>query len=252
MEPGSILTKTDGAVRELTISRPEKKNAFTVAMYASLAEELAAADRDDAVRVVLLAGAGDAFTAGNDLADFLKSPPGAEDSSAFRLLFQLVDQEKPLVVAVDGPAVGIGTTLLLHADYVVASTRARFQLPFVSLGLSPEGGSSVLLPLLAGMARASEWLLFGEPIDAQAAREAGLANAVVAPEELAAYALSRARALAAKPPGAVLATKRVLRSPLRAQLSDAIRYEGREFQERVRSPEAVAAFEAFLGKRRER
>ncbi len=156
---------------------------------------------------------------------------------------------KPLVVAVDGPAVGIGTTLLLHANYVAASARARFQLPFAALGVTPEAGSSLLLPLVVGLPRATEWLLLGEPFDAAAAKDAGLVNAVVPAEELAAFALSRARAIADRPPG-VLAAKRLLRQPMRAQVKDAIRREGQVFQERVRSPEAVAAFRAFLGKGR--
>jgi enoyl-CoA hydratase/carnithine racemase len=249
MTQGSIRTRSEGAVRVLTIDRPEKRNAFTIAMYASLMAELGAAEADPAVRAVLLAGAGDVFTAGNDLSDFLTSPPAGEESPVMQLLARLAELEKPLVVAVDGPAVGIGTTLLLHADYVVASARARFQLPFASLGLTPEAGSSVLLPLRVGLARASEWLLFGEPFDAAAAREAGLVNAVVPVEELAAFALARARALAEKSPGAVLATKRLLREPMRAQVKDALRREGQVFRERVRSPEAVAAFQAFLEKR---
>ncbi len=249
MAQGIIRAHSEGAVRVLTIDRPEKKNAFTLAMYASLAEQLSAADADPAVRALLLAGTGDVFTAGNDLADFLRSPPAGEESPVMQLIFRLADLAKPLVVAVDGPAVGIGTTLLLHADYVAASARARFQVPFASLGVTPEAGSSLLLPLVVGLPRATEWLLLGEPFDAAAAKEAGLVNAVVPAEELAAFALSRARAIADKPPGAVLAAKHLLREPMRAQVRDAIRREGEAFQERVRSPEAVAAFQAFLGKR---
>jgi enoyl-CoA hydratase/carnithine racemase len=246
---GSIRTRAEGAVRVLTIDRPDKKNAFSLAMYTSLAEQLSDADADATVRAVLLAGAGGVFTAGNDLGDFLASPPAGEESPVVRLLFRLADLAKPLVVAVDGPAVGIGTTLLLHADYVAASMRARFQLPFAALGVTPEAGSSLLLPLVVGLPRATEWLLLGEPFDAAAAKEAGLVNAVVPAEDLSAFALSRARAIADRPPGAVLAAKHLLREPIRAQVKDAIRREGQVFQERVRSPEAVAAIRAFVEKR---
>jgi enoyl-CoA hydratase/carnithine racemase len=249
MAQGTIQGRSEGAVRVLTIERPEKKNAFTIAMYASLVQELSAADADPAVRALLLSGSGDVFTAGNDLGDFLANPPAGEDSPVMQLLFRLADLQKPLVVAVDGPAVGIGTTLLLHADYVAASPRARFQLPFATLGLTPEAASSLLLPLVVGLPRASEWLLLGEPFDAAAAREAGLVNAVVPADELAAFALARARAIADKPPGAVLAAKRLLREPVRAQVKDALRREAQVFLERVRSPEAVEAFKAFLEKR---
>src|ERR1700733_8449325 len=141
-----ILARSEGAVRVLTIARPEKKNAFTSAMYTALTLALVAADADPSVRVVLLEGQSGVFTAGNDLGDFMANPPAGEDSPVFRFLMQLVDQAKPLLVAVDGPALGIGMTLLLHADYVVATKEARLQMPFINLGLSPEGGSSVLLP----------------------------------------------------------------------------------------------------------
>src|SRR5208283_4739221 len=150
-----ILARTEGAVRVLTLARAEMKNAFTSAMYTALTEQLAVADEDAAVRVVLLEGSGGSFTAGNDLGDFMANPPAGEESPVFRFLMQLVDQRKPLMAAVDGPAIGIGTTLLLHADYVVASRDARLQMPFINLGLSPEGGSSVLLPRIVGQARAS-------------------------------------------------------------------------------------------------
>ncbi|HTP27289.1 MAG TPA: enoyl-CoA hydratase-related protein [Anaeromyxobacteraceae bacterium] len=246
MNQGQILSRTDGPVRILTIDRPEKRNALTIAMYESLIEELRKVDAEDGIRVVLLTGQGDAFTAGNDLGDFLHDPPAGEDSAVVKLLFQLVDLQKPLVAAVDGPAIGIGTTLLLHADYVLASTRARFQFPFVQLGITPEGGSTLLLPLLVGMARASEWLLFGDSFDAAAAKEARFVNAVVPSEELATAALARSRSLANRPFSAVLATKHLLRAPLRERVKDALRREGQQFIERVRSPEAVAAFRAFL------
>jgi enoyl-CoA hydratase/carnithine racemase len=306
-----IEARSDGGVRVITLARPEKKNAFTFAMYDALARALARADADDDVRVVLLEGAGGAFTAGNDLADFLHlSGAGAAEAgnvgagatrtdasdsgskgaradssgggssvsasasanaarasasggsstartgasgdagAAVRVLLQLVDQQKPIVCAVDGVAIGIGTTMLLHADYVAASTRARFALPFVNLGLSPEGGSSLLLPMLVGLQRASEWVLFGEPFDAARAMQAGLVNEVVEPEALAARALARAHALAERPAAALAAAKRLLREPLRAQVKATIDREWHVFLERLASPEATQAMQAFLQKKR--
>jgi len=245
-----ILARSEGAVRVLTIARPEKKNAFTSAMYTALTEALVAADADASVRVVLLEGQNGVFTAGNDLGDFMANPPAGEESPVFRFLMQLVDQAKPLVIAVDGPAIGIGTTLLLHADYVVATKDARLQMPFINLGLSPEGGSSVLLPRIVGHARAAEWLMFAEVIDVERAREAGLVNAVVAKEELSAFALARATALATKPAGSVLLAKKLLREPHRAELKAVIAREGVHFIERLGSAEAAEAFQAFFTRKR--
>jgi enoyl-CoA hydratase/carnithine racemase len=250
MDPSHILTRTDGAVRIVTLNRPEKKNALTVPMYEALNAALVGADEDPAIRVVLVEGSGGSFTAGNDLMDFASNPPAGEDSPVFHFLMQLVDQKKPLFVAVQGSAVGIGTTMLLHADYVVASKDARLQMPFINLGLCPEGGSSLLLPRLVGQARASEWLLFAEPIDIEAAREAGLVNAVVDTQELSSFALARAHALAAKPHGSVMLGKRLMRDALRAELKQVISLEGRHFSEMLRSPEAAEAFKAFLARKR--
>jgi enoyl-CoA hydratase/carnithine racemase len=245
-----ILARNEGAVRVVTIARPDKKNAFTNAMYAALTEQLVLADGDPSVRVVLLEGSGGCFTAGNDLRDFMASPPTGEASPVFRFLLQLVDLAKPLVVAVDGAAIGIGTTLLLHADYVVVSREARLQMPFVSLGLCPEGASSVLLPRVAGQARASEWLMLAEPIDVERAREAGLVNAVVPKEELAAFAMARATALAARPAGSVQLAKKLLRDPHRAEIKAALSREGACFIERLGSREAAEALQAFFVRKR--
>jgi enoyl-CoA hydratase/carnithine racemase len=245
-----IHVESDGAVRVIRLDRAEKKNAFTQAMYLALVRALREADADAAVNVVLLHGAGDAFTAGNDLRDFLERPGTVEDAGAIQLLLQLVRQEKPVMAAVHGAAVGIGTTMLLHLDYVAAASNARFQLPFVNLGLCAEGASSVVLPRLLGLARASEWLMFGEPFDARAALEGGLLNAVVDPAELETFARARAQALAQKPFGAVLATKRLLRGPLRAEHEATLRREGALFFERLQSPEAKAAFNAFLTRKK--
>ncbi len=245
-----IQSRTEGAVRVITLSRAEKKNAFTSEMYTALTGELESADADAAVRVVMLEGSGGSFTAGNDLKDFMTSPPDGEASPVFKFLLRLVDQVKPLVVAVEGAAVGIGTTMLLHADYVVAAKDTRLQMPFIDLGLSPEGGSSLLLPRVVGLARASEWLMFAEPIDAERAREAGLVNAVVAKEELRAFALARATTLAAKPPGSVQLAKRLLREPYRAEIKAVMGREGVHFLERLTSAEAAQAFQAFFTRKR--
>ncbi len=241
-----ITTETEGAILTITIARPEKKNAFLPEMYEAVEAALRAADADAAVRVILVRGSGDSFSAGNDIAGFMSGKLDA----AVRMLLQLVAQEKPIVAAVDGAAIGIGTTLLLHCDYVVATTRARFQLPFVNLGLVPEGGSTLLLPALVGMARASEWLLFGDAFDAATAQAAGLVNAVVAPEELSATARARAEALAKKPPGALAAAKRLLREPTREAVKQAILREGAVFVERLQAPETLEALQAFMTRKR--
>jgi enoyl-CoA hydratase/carnithine racemase len=241
-----ITVDTRDAVRILRFARPEKKNALTEAMYAALHEALVAARDEAAVRVVVLGGAPGAFTAGNDLADFLQHPPTGEDSPVFRFLHALVEFPKPVVVAVDGPAIGIGTTLLLHCDLIVATARAKFALPFAKLALVPEAGSSFLLPLLAGYHRAAEWLLLGEPFGGEDAHRAGLVNRLVEPEALEDTAMALARALAALPPEAVQLTKRLLRDPLHDATMATIRREATVFVQRLQSAEARRAFEAFL------
>ncbi len=245
--PEHVLVETQGAVQTIRLARPEKKNALTVAMYTRWVEALRAAHADEAIRVVRLIGQPGVFTAGNDLADFMQAPFDA-DSPVLQLLRALVHAEKPIVAAVDGPAVGIGTTLLLHCDMVVATERARFQVPFIKLGLVPEGGSSLLMPALAGLQRASEWLMLGEPFDAHAAREAGLVNRVVAADALEAESGALCERLAAQPAEALRLTKAMLRGPQRAATAQVIDAEAAVFMERLRSPEAMAAFGAFLSK----
>lgn len=250
MSDGSIQVRSEGAVRVLAFHRPDKKNALTNSMYIALNAALKSAASDDNVRVVLLTGAEGVFTSGNDIGDFLHSPPVHESTPVIELLFILADYAKPIVAAIDGAAVGIGTTLLLHVDDSIATPRARFMLPFVNLGLVPEAGSSLLLPALVGMQRASRWLLSGEPFDAAAGLAAGLINELVAPESLQEVALARAQALAAKPLGALLASKKLLRDPLRAQVKETIRAEAKIFAERLTSPEAKAALAGFLSKKK--
>jgi enoyl-CoA hydratase/carnithine racemase len=245
----TLLTQDAEGVRTLTFNRPEKKNAFTHAMYEAAVEALERAGLDAAVRVVMLTGAGNTFTAGNDIGDFLEQPPAGENSPVFRFLRTLVNYEKPVVAAVDGPAVGIGTTMLLHCDYVVATERARFVMPFINLGVCPEGASSLLLPRNAGMALASELLMFGDPFDAATAQRAGFVNRVVPEAQLQEVAAERARTLAAKPLEALKVTKRLLRAPLRAEVNDVLRREGAEFLKRLHSDEAREAFLAFMNRK---
>jgi enoyl-CoA hydratase/carnithine racemase len=246
----NILAERDGAILRIGIQRPEKKNALTAAMYLALADALKAADADSAVRVIVLHGGDEAFTAGNDINDFLANPPRDNDSGVARFLRAIADARKPLVAAVAGPAVGIGTTMLLHCDFVYAADNAKFTLPFVSLGLCPEGASSYLLPIIAGYQRAAKLLLLGEPFDASTARELGLVTEVVAPGELMNAASSAARKLAALPPSSVRITKALMKRGLRAGIEDHMAEEVRHFAERLESPEAKEAFRAFLEKRR--
>ncbi|HEX5749475.1 MAG TPA: enoyl-CoA hydratase [Archangium sp.] len=246
----TLLTHLEAGVLSLTFNRPQKKNAFTGEMYDAAARALVEADANDAVRVVVLTGSGGTFTAGNDLKDFLEHPPTGESSPVFRFLAALAHLSRPVVAGVDGVAVGIGTTLLLHCDYVAASERAVFSMPFVNLGLSPEGASSVLLPRVAGMALASELLMFGDPFDAPTALRAGIINQVVPEASLAEVVQKRAAALAAKPLESLRLTKRLLREPLRATVDDALSREGALFIQRLGSAEAREAFNAFLSKKK--
>jgi enoyl-CoA hydratase/carnithine racemase len=232
-------------IRTLVIDRPDKKNAITAAMYTSLAADLNAARQDDAVGAVLITGAGSTFTAGNDLRDFLENPPGGEDAPVFRFLFALAEFDKPLVAAVRGPAIGIGTTLLLHCDFVFVSPSARFQMPFIDLGLVPEAASTLLLPSLVGMRRAAQWLMLGEPFNAEIAVSVGIANEIVPDDALLSHAQAVAERLDAKPRQAMRFTKRLLRHD-RADVLAAIRREAELFREALHSNEARAAFQAFL------
>ena len=220
-------------------------------MYRQLGDALAAAADAQDVRAVLLHGTRECFSAGNDLADFLKPRPAAGQEPAAAHLFRtLPSLAKPIVAAVAGPAIGIGCTLLLHCDLVYAAPNARFQLPFVPLGIVPEFGSTLLLPLLAGYQRAAELLLLGEPFSAEQAREAGIVNAIVPAAEVLEVAERRARALAALPPESIRLTKALLKATQRGALEARIAEESRIFAERLASPEAKAAMSAFLEKRK--
>ena len=245
-----ILTETRDRVLRIEIARPDKKNALTQEMYKAMADALAAADGDPAVRAVLVHGTRGCFTAGNDLKDFLERPPHSEESPTHRFLRGIATFGKPLLAAVNGPAVGIGTTMLLHCDLVYAAPGARFQLPFVPLGLVPEAGSSFLLPYIAGYQRAAELLLLGQPFDADKACAAGFITAVVPEAELFERARASALAIAALPPEALRATKALIKGRFAKHVAEAMADEGKVFGERLSSPEAREAMTAFFEKRK--
>ncbi|MBT4738834.1 MAG: enoyl-CoA hydratase [Rhodospirillaceae bacterium] len=237
-----------GGVLTLTISRPEKKNALTAAMYAALADAISDADSNKDVRVILITGSEDSFTAGNDLKDFLDNPPVDPSSPVFQFMHAIAGAKKPVVAAVNGLAIGIGTTMLLHCDLVYAVDTARFQLPFVNLGLVPELGSSLVLPALAGRARAAELLMFGDPFNAATANEIGLINAVCSAADLLSTAQKAAEKLAAKPPAALRKTKALLNmsvEDIRARIDQ----EAKVFGEQLNSAEVKEAIAAFFEKR---
>ena len=245
-----VLTERSGSILRVTLNRPAKKNAMTSSMYVALADVFNNAAKDDRVRVVLWDAAGDSFSAGNDIEDFLTNPPGAGESPQARLANALVNLDKPIIAAVKGVAIGGGTTLLTHCDFVYASETAKFQLPFVNLGLVPEFGSSWSLPARAGHLRAAELIMLGLPFDARHAAEIGLVTRVVPDDALLATATETAEKLAAKPPVALQACKRLMKRFPREQIVEAMKAENEEFAVRVRSPEAKQALTAFLNKRR--
>ena len=244
------IDEVDEGVVQLTLNRPTKKNALTRAMYHVLSKSLKAADRNDAVRVVLIRSAGDCFCSGNDIREFQTPRDPDTPSPGMQFLDAINRFEKPLIAAVDGAAVGIGTTMLLHCDLVYASTSANFQLPFVNLGLCPEGASSFLLPRMIGHQRASEMLLLGEPISAWMAWEFGLINNVYQDADLMAEVRGHARRLASQPLESVLLTKRLLKQSRLSTISETIRTEGWYFANRLRSKEFHDAATAFWACRR--
>ena len=242
------ISATDRVLR-LTLDRPEKRNALTLAMYDGLADVLIEDAENSAIRVVLLQGSGGSFTAGNDLFDFLNDPPKEETSPVFRFLRAVSTFPKPLIAAVEGHAIGIGTTVLLHCDLAYAAPSARFQLPFVNLGLVPEAASSLLLPKTVGMKRAAELLLFGDVFSAEEAHAAGLVNAVISEGDVGDYAMERARTLAQKPPSSIRVTKSLLREPLSEAVASTILNEAGHFMKSLSGPEAQEALAAFIEKR---
>src|SRR6267143_1875891 len=240
-----IITEQSESILRVVLNRPAKKNAMTSGMYVTLADLFKEAAKDERIRVVLWHGAGDSFCAGNDVEDFLKNPPGPGASPQAQLMNALADFDKPLVAAVQGAAIGGGTTMLTHCDFVYAGESAKFQLPFVNLALVPEFGSSYLLPLRFGYTRAAELILLGGPFNARRAAELGLVTQVVPDQKLLVTETETARTLAEKPSGALQASKRLMKHAFREQLEQAVKLELEVFAERVRSDDAKKAFTAF-------
>lgn len=245
-----ILIDTSDGVTTLTLNRPDKKNSLTTTLYAELAAAINAAAADEAVRVLVIQGHETVFSAGNDIKDFLNNPPASTDAPVFQFLNAIRDFPKPLLASVCGPAVGVGTTMLLHCDLIYAGDNALFALPFVNLGLCPEAGSSLLLPSRIGHQRASQALMMGDPFNAETAQEWGLVNAVLPPTEVSAYARSQALKLAAKPMASLMQTKRLMKRSLAAILPQHMNEEASTFGPMLTQPAAKEAFSAFVEKRK--
>ena len=244
-----LLIDTTGQVMTITFNRVDKKNSFTSAMYAEMADALTGAQTDDRVRVAVFQGHETIFSSGNDIADFLKNPPLSLDVPVFRFLRAISTFAKPLVAAVCGPAVGIGTTLLFHCDLVYAGDNAAFSMPFVNLGLCPEAASSLLAPQRMGYGRAAQALLLGDPFMAEAALEMGLVNRIVPPTEVNALAQRQAAKLASKPMSSLLETKRLLTQTLANDIQVRMAEEATSFGRMLQEPAAKEAFTAFMEKR---
>ncbi len=249
-----ILTHTEAGVMTITLNRPEKKNSITQAMYSAMADALVQASHDASIRVVVFQGHATVFSAGNDIGDFLNGPPrlegSAKDTPVMRFLYGISSFAKPVVAAVCGPAVGIGTTMLFHCDLVYAGDNAAFSMPFVNLGLCPEAASSLLAPQMMGYHRAAEALLLGEPFMAEAALEVGLVNRIVPPTEANGIAQTQAREMAAKPLGSLIETKRLMKMGQASLVTQRIADESASFGRMMSEPAAREAFTAFMGKRK--
>lgn len=249
MSDAHLITAVADGVLTATMSRPKRRNAMSTQMCTELTAALDTASGDPQVRVMVINGAAGHFTSGYDIMEFAQNPPTSADHPVMTLLGRLATFEKPLLAAVEGAAVGIGTTMLMHCDMIWAAENTRFELPFVRLGLVPEAGSSVLLPRLAGHARAAEILMLCEPFAAQTALEIGLINGVCADDALHAHVAERAQALTRQPAAALRQTKRLMKAPHAEALQRVMEAEGRIFSERLTSPEAMEAFTAFMHKR---
>ena len=244
-----IITELSESILRVELNRPTRKNAMTSRMYVALADIFNDAAKDRGIRAVLWHGAGDSFCAGNDVEDFLKNPPGPGESPQARLMYALLDLEKPLIAAVQGAAIGGGTTMLTHCDFVYAGESAKFQMPFINLAVVPEFGSSCTIPARFGHIRAAELILLGLPFDAKRAADLGFVSQVVPDQNLLATASETARKLAAKPAGALQASKRLMKRSFREQIKAAMKAENEEFSAQVRSQDAKEALTAFLEKR---
>jgi enoyl-CoA hydratase/carnithine racemase len=250
MGTDQIQSEISEGILTLRINRPDKKNALNPAMYQALADGLTEADRDEAVRVILISGCGECFTSGNDLADFLGAPQTGPESPVMQFLTAISEARKPIVAAVNGLAVGVGVTMLLHCDLVYAGSGATFQMPFVTLGLCPEAGSTLLLPRIMGHQRAAELLLLGEAFGADKACAVGIVTEVCPVADVLATARNRALQLAAQPAAAVRLAKSLLKRDYAAPLRETIAEEGRQFMARLKSPEAAEALQAFMQRRK--
>jgi enoyl-CoA hydratase/carnithine racemase len=246
----TIRTETVNGVARIGIARPEKKNAITVAMYQQLADAVVAAHEDPSVRALLIHGEPDIFTAGNDLEDFLNNPPAGPEAPVFQFMQTLGYAEKPVVAAVNGAAVGIGTTMLMHCDLAYCADNAMFSMPFVSLGVCAEFASSVLVPLAAGYHKAAEKLLLADPISAEEALEMRLINRILPPAEVFDYAVRQAERFNALPPASVRETKRLMKAGFKSIVEKTIVDEAKSFSAMLRSPEAREAFTAFYERRK--
>ena len=248
-----ILSSKENGVLTLEFDRPERKNAITAAMYQTMADAINEAEQDTAVRAILIVGKPEIFTAGNDLEDFMKTAPSTgaiEDRSVYKFMMALSGTSKPVVAAVAGAAVGIGTTLLMHCDLVYAADTAKFSMPFSQLGLCPEFASSVLLTQIAGYPRAAEKLMLGEAFLAQEALEMGLVSRVLPAAELLAFAQGQAAKLVALPASSIRATKQLMKASRNALVSETITAENKLFSAMLTAPEAKEAFTAFFQKRK--
>jgi enoyl-CoA hydratase/carnithine racemase len=245
-----IITEHASGVLSITINRPARKNALTAAMYQTMADAFFDAENDPAVRVVLIRAIGDTFSAGNDIEDFMKAPPAKQDAPVFQFLRRISSAQKPVVAAVTGGAVGVGTTMLLHCDLVYAASTAKFALPFVQLGLCPEAASSLLLPRIAGYQRAAEKLLLGEPFDAAEAANMGFVNRVMSVEEVDGFAFAQAKKLAALPAASLKVSKALMKGAQAGEISARIVEEGEHFARMLAAGEAQEAFKAFFEKRK--
>ncbi len=240
---------TDTFIRTVRINRPAVKNAFTTDMYAAMADALCGAEEDTAIRAVVFLGVDGCFTAGNDLNDFLAHPPHDEDAPVLRFIRALIGSSVPLIAAVDGPAVGIGTTMLYHCDHVIVTEGAKLIMPFVNLGLVPENASSYLLPHMVGHTKAAEYLMLGRTMTGEVAHQFGIANELVIPEDLESAAMRVANEYASKPPAAMRKAKKLMRH-YAPQLEEQAHQEMLLFREGLESAEAKEAMTAFLEKRK--
>lgn len=245
----SIKTAIVNGVQTIEIARPEKKNALTRAMYQEMADALVAANTDNTVRAVLIQGQPSIFTSGNDIEDFMGSPPRDDEAPVFQFMRAMINCDKPIVAAVNGAAIGIGTTLLLHCDFVYVADDARLAMPFVSLGLVPEFGSSLIVPRLMGQRRAAEKILLGDPFTGEQAVECHIANAVLPAAEVVGHARRIAERFNKLAPSAVRESKKLMRRATQEELLETIKTEAEIFGARLRSPEAMEAFQAFFQKR---